>query len=65
MLDYHDATNDRVGSVRRDRIVRLSKKFGEAPEDAPDITLIHLDTGEVLETLDSIRTVSARLNSDD
>jgi len=43
-----------------DKIVRLSKK-----NDEGDITIIHLDNGEELETETSINTLAARINSED
>ena len=44
-----------------DKIVRLSKKY-EDIEAEDDVTLIHLTTGEILVSDDSIRTLSARIN---
>jgi len=42
--------------VMINRIVRLSKS------NDGEITFIHLDTGEILESTDSIKTINARIN---
>lgn len=61
MIAYSAAGTNRPTSVMIDKIVRLSKKH-EDSEAEDDVTLIHLTTGEILESDDSIRTLSARIN---
>lgn len=55
MIDYLDE-NDMAAAVMINRIVRLSKDWEN------DITFIHLDTGEILKSKDSMRTLQARIN---
>ena len=58
MIDYDPSDSAYFGSVMVDKIVRLSKRIdGEK-------TRIHLTTGEVIESNDSMHTLSARINSE-
>ena len=59
MISYDPVSSEYRGSVMISRIVRLSKKEGV---NDGDITLIHLDTGEILETTTSINTLEVRIN---
>ena len=61
IIEYSAAGTNRPASVMIDKIVRLSKKY-EDIEAEDDVTLIHLTTGEILVSDDSIRTLSARIN---
>lgn len=59
LIEY-DALEDEYRTfVMLDKIVRLSK------HEKGEITLIHLTTGEVLESTDSLKTLVARINSDE
>ena len=56
-IRFNDIESGFEYSVVAERIVYLSKKDEEG-----DITIVHLDTGEKLETDDSINTIEARIN---
>ena len=57
-ISFDSAGHNYGGVVMIGRIIRLSKS------DDGEITFIHLDNGEVLESGDSMRTLEARINSD-
>lgn len=59
IIEYDSPESEYRTFVMIDKIVRLSKH-----EDG-EITLIHLTTGEVLQSTDSIKTLVARINSED
>lgn len=56
LLEYSAVDDPNSTEVMIDKIVRLSKSLDN------EITYIHLINGEVLESNDSIRTLSARIN---
>lgn len=56
MIEHPPTDSEYVEVIMVSRIVRLRKSMdGEA-------TLIHLDTGEVIASEDSIKTLQARIN---
>lgn len=57
MIDFYPVHGEFMQSVMIDKILRLSKS-----EDGK-YTLIHLVNGESLLTTDSMKTISARINS--
>lgn len=57
-LRFNNPANDFPFVVAAERIVYLDKKD-------EDITLVHLDNGEVLETDDSMNTIESRMAYND
>ena len=57
MIDFYPVHGEFMQSVMIDKILRLSKTEGG------EHTQIHLVNGEVLLTTDSMKTISARVNS--
>jgi hypothetical protein len=60
ILEY-DGPGGYLEAVMASSIIRFSKKEGTGG----DVTLIHLHGGEVVETTSSIKTLVARLRSED
>lgn len=65
MIDYDAADTNRPTTVMVDKILHLSKESETGHIDSDeDVTIIHLVNGDKLRSLDSIRTLQARINSD-
>lgn len=54
-VTFENANNDYEHYVVVSRIVRLSKS------DDGEVTFVHLDNGEVIQSSDSMKTISARI----